>query len=497
MNITSKMYKSWDKKMDICCIDEKGTWRLSDLYTRIEALKQVLTYKGLQKGDKVAIIVPNSSSYIVSILAVLDLGGVVVPIDPHFPDLIAIDLITSAKCKFVCISSYLEDNYINKRLNINVLIEANGDWKMDSNIMFQELDLPVVSENDSAFILFTSGTSGHPNGVILTHEGVLTNVEAIIEYMNPTAKDIFYIAKSGVHCSTLIGEILVGLNVGASLIIKNPVVSPTSILKRCDEYSPTILFVNPTILKLITQVKIKKYNISSIRLIYTSGAIADSEILLKADSFFSGAIIQNVYGLSEAGFRVSAQRLDQPRKLGSVGKPLKHTEIEIRSSKGEICKPYEIGQILIKSKSTMKGYVNKGRTPAKFLNAWLLSGDLGYLDSDGELFVKGRADDMIIRSGHNIDPYRIEKIIKKIDGIEDCIVFGVPDKLNGNNIVCGVVQEGKGSININSIFEQCSLLLPSYECPQIFVEWDKLPTTLNGKHSRKLARNYFETSRMG
>lgn len=132
-------------------------------------------------------------------------------------------------------------------------------------------------------------------------------------------------------------------------------------------------------------------------------------------------------------------------------------------------------------------------TNGKIVDGWLKTGDLGYLDEDGDLFILGRADEMIIRGSHNIDPYRIEGIIKKLSGIVNCVVVGVPDKINGERIICLFQRDSSVKIEQHNILNFCREYLAPYEIPQGIYEVKAIPTTPGGKISRYLAGEYYKT----
>jgi long-chain acyl-CoA synthetase len=507
MRIEDFIFKNAYNDHAICCIDDSGEWKYNQLNERVEKLKESLLAGGVNPLDRVAVISENSSSFIVAVLSVLSVGAVPVPIDPQVPYLPAVELMIRCKARHVLVSGLRPEKNFLKPENeahkgkIQILSEAQGHWELKGELPGEvKHDKWEESENidhthEPALILLSSGTSGESKGVLLTHEAIIHNINAIMDYMKPTHKDIFYIAKTVVHCSTLIGELFVALRAGARIIMQNPVVPPSVILKRIESLKPTIICVNPTLLRLLVMTKGSKYDVSSIRLLYTSGAVAGEELLKRAEEYFSGAKVLNVYGLTEAGPRVTAQRADEKIKYGSVGKPIRGVQVAVRDNNNNLCVPGSKGVVYVKSPSIMLGYIKDHMTiKDKICDGWLNTGDIGYLDEDGDLFITGRADEMINRGSHNVDPNRIEREICKMDGIAGCIVFGVPDKINGQNIVCAYVKETGSCVKPEDIIEHLKNGLSSYEYPQSIVEWSELPRTTGGKLSRRLAlEQYLKT----
>lgn len=513
MRIEDFIFKNVYKDDEICCIDDAGEWKYIELNERVEELKASLLMSGVKPLDRVAVICENSSSFIAALLSILSIGAAAVPIDPQIPYAPAFDLIIKCKAAHVCVSglrpekNFAKSGVTSEEEGIQILSEARGHWKPQLESIGEQGELstgkrsqithwqPVSSDDVPALILFSSGTSGESKGAVLTHKAIIHNINAIIDYMLPSKRDIFYIAKTVVHCSTLIGELFIALKVGARIIMQNPVVPPTVILKRIDSHKPSIICVNPTLLKLLVMTNPSKYNVDSIRLIYTSGAIANEELLKRAKEYFGGARVLNVYGLTEAGPRVTAQRAGEKVKYGSVGKPILGVEVTVRDDMGNTCAPNSTGRVYVKSPSIMSGYISSDTVlKDKITDGWLNTGDLGYLDEDGDLFITGRADEMISRGSHNVDPNRIEREICKIKGIAGCMVFGVPDKINGQNVVCAYVRETGSCIKTEEIIEHLYNGLSAYEYPQSIVEWPELPKTPGGKLSRRLAlEQYLKT----
>ena len=233
-------------------------------------------------------------------------------------------------------------------------------------------------------------------------------------------------------------------------------------------------------------------DLSSVRLVYTSGAIAHEDLLIKLEKMFEKAKVLNVYGLTECG-RVSAQRVNVSKiKYESVGKPIKGIEVMIKNKEGSICNVREIGLVYIKSSNMMIGYFNDDiLTNSKVSNGILNTGDLGYIDEDGELFIVGRADDMVIVSSHNVDPNYVEKIINLVEGVEKCIVFGVIDEYIGSKLICLFEKKRGYKIFKGDILDFCTKKLATYECPKEVYEVKQIPLTVGGKLSRVVAREYY------
>lgn len=480
-------------------IDDQGEWRFQGLRDRVLELAGKLQCQGIGPLDRVALISENGASFLVGLLGILAVGAVAVPIDPQIPVANVIERGVQCSIKGVCVSGIRPEKNIMEHDNLPndwiISSEKNGDWGIGLRDDRAVSLVPVGTDQDAAVILFSSGTTGTPKGVVLSHQAILENVAAITGYMQPGPADIFYIIKTMVHTATLTGELLTGLRAGVGIIARNPVVPPAVILKRIETMKPTILFANPSLLRVLLKVNSQSFDLSSLRLVYTSGAVAEKELLLETKRLFPKAGIFNVYGLTEAGPRVTAQGIGGGmNKPGSVGKPIRGISLIIKNQEGQNCKSGETGRIFVKTPSLMLGYWNDPEsTQAKIGDGWLDTGDLGTMDEDGELFVLGRADEVIIRGAHNIDPYRIENVIRRFPGVANCIVFGVPDSTSGHRVVCAIQTEDGVSLEHQKIIVHCREYLAPYECPQVICRWEEIPLTPSGKVSRKLAKDRYAT----
>lgn len=302
------------------------------------------------------------------------------------------------------------------------------------------------------------------------------------------------------YVSSLIGEVLVALFTGSRLIISNPKNSPRSTLSLIEKHKVTIIGVNPAILNLLIKTSnLGSFDLSSVRSLFVSGSMADKELLMEAQKVFSAAGVYNVYGLTEAGFRVSAQRENGFNDYGSVGIPLNGVQIKIVNDQGMECAPLHSGEVYVKTPSVMKGYLNNSAlTKEKIVDGWLKTNDKGYVDENGQLFILGRKDDMINRDGFNIDPVHIESVINNHEGIKECIVFAISDEKVEQKIICAYVRCNRfsGEINSKVINQFCQSYLKQIEIPNIAVEWDTIPITTTGKLSRHLARERYLRERL-
>lgn len=442
----------------------------------------------------VGIIAENSFEYVESLLSIWNDDNVAVLIDWRLPiEQIQNSLIKAnvSKCYIWCELTKIINSLKKNNNNIEICcISCLNNKYNDLPIAVREKYHDNYTDN-AAIIFFSSGTTGKSKGVILTHSAIQKNADAIIKYMQPSSNDSISIVKSLSHSSTLVGELLVGLKASIPIYMTRTILSPSEALRWMNKTKTTILCLNPTLLQLYT---FAAYKIQMIYLkkIYVSGSVLSVELQSRARNIFKQVKIFNVYGLTEAGPRVTAQMEKSYNKLGTVGRAINGVRVRIIDANGKTAKLGELGTIHVATPSIFSKYLQQENTN-KF--EWLNTGDFGYIDIEGDLYVVGRKDDMIVHGAYNIYPLYIENIICGFSFIEDCIVFGIPDELYGSKICC-MYMCVNSDVNKQLMYDLCKNKLASYEIPNFFIQVPSLPMTVGGKKSRNAAlKLYYDLER--
>lgn len=430
---------------------------------------------------RVGLIGENSNEYIDKLLDIWNHGDCAVLIDWRIPYQTAIEMMREANVS-VC---YTEDRWLsNSSSDISNNIEFivfNRKSNSAELVLYEVYNkfCESYSQNE-AIIIYSSGTTGRAKGIILSHYAINTNADAIIDYMRPTEQDCLYIAKTISHSSTITGELLVALKTRTPLVIAPTIVPPRFVLHAIDKYNVSILCLNPTLLKMYTEAcKNSNYDLDTLKTIYVSGEILNDRVYREAHEVFQGSDIYNVYGLSEAGPRVTAQRLDCCQS-NSVGRPLKNIEIAIVNEQEKLVKYGEYGIVHVNTPSSFNGYITGEKRLESLYKGWLNTGDIGYWDENGELHIVDRVDDMIIINSHKVYPKKIEKQILNCDFVKECAVTKIT-YMDGEFLVC--LYTGKRNSE-QEIEKKLRKLLPVYEIPRRFIWCDIIPRTLNGKISK-------------
>ena len=430
---------------------------------------------------RVALIGINSIGYIHKLINIWNDGLCAVLIDYQTPFHAAIQMMREAEVQKCYMQENLWSDYISDCSEIEfILYPANSELIFNlPNFLYEEFH-PNYSDKE-AVVIYSSGTTGISKGIILSHFAININADAIIGYMNLLSEtDCIYTVRHLSHSSTLTGELLVALKSHTKMVIVASAVPPRLILSSIMKYGVTILCINPTLLSLLCdEAKRKFYDVSCLQKVYVSGAILNDAIYEKAKSVLAGTLIFNVYGLSEAAPRVTAQTLDCC-KSNSVGKPIKGVEIVVTAENGEVVPNGERGIIHVKTPSMFSGYVTGTQKHISLYQDWLNTGDIGFWDEFGELHVVGRVDDVIICDAHKIYPSDVEKLILENPSISDCAISRCT--VNGlETIGCLYVSNRECTAEI---IHRIKDRLAKYEIPKRYLRTEVIPHNSRGKVDR-------------
>jgi len=425
--------------------------------------------------SRIGLIGENSIEYIDKLLDIWNSGNCAVLIDWRIPFQAAVDMMKEADVS-IC---YLEDTKYDIK-DSSAEIKFITYKRKSNSAKLLPFEIYDKFENNysrsEAIVLYSSGTTGKAKGIILSHYAINTNADAIIDYMNPTDSDCIYLAKVLSHSSTLTGELLVALKTRTKLVIAPTIVPPRFVFKNIEKFGVSIICLNPTLLqKYAEEYDSGKYSLPTLRTIYVSGSILNDKIYAAAHAVFKNIAIYNVYGLSEAGPRVAAQKSEHC-KSNSVGVPITDIEIMIVSDVGKPVEKGEKGIIHVNTPSRFDSYVIGNEKMKSFYRDWLNTGDIGYIDKNDELHIVGRYDDLIIIDSYKIYPNYIEQIALNLDVIKECVVF-LSDVFG---LTCVYTKKVKEDIKSN-LMHLLKDSLAYYETPNKYICVDYIPKTPNGK----------------
>lgn len=444
--------------------------------------------------NRVALIGRNSTKYIDQLLKIWDNGDSAVLLDYHMPIKRIIEIIQDATVSQCVVEQEIYEHWGECVPTGVTFCTYSAD--MTDRIWINELHSQRFTADytdKEAVIIYSSGTTGCSKGIILSHKAINTNADSIIEYTKITKNDCLYVIKSLSHSSTLTGELLIALKAGAKLVVAHSSLSPQIIVKELEYYNTTILCLNPRLLNMLAdELSIKQHNLNALRNIYVSGEVIKEKNIRRLREKICRIPIYNVYGLSEAGPRVSAQT-DSSNRENSVGKPITGVSVVVTNEEGLPINKGERGIISVDTPSRFSGYVTGDyKYPSIYMN-WLNTGDIGWFDENGELFITGRYDDLIIADAHKIYPNDIEGYILQISGVDDCVVLGID---HDERMVIACIYVAKRTISRIEFYKALRNELMSYEIPTLYIRLNYMPVNRNGKIDKKevykVCLNYLE-----
>ncbi|MDP9739810.1 UNVERIFIED_ORG: long-chain acyl-CoA synthetase [Bacillus sp. B2I3] len=482
---------------------------------------------GLQKGERVAVMLPNCPQGVISFFGILMAGGVVVQTNPTytereleyqmkdsgakmilvmdilFPRVSAVasrtdieHIIVTAIKEYLPFPKNLIYPFIQKKqYGIVINVEHEGNHHLFSEIMkrkiTEEVDtVPIDVNNDLALLQYTGGTTGFPKGVMLTHKNLLANTKMCNAwlYKNKRGEERILAILPFFHVYGMTTVLVLSVMEGNTMIIM-PKFDVEATLKTIQKQKPTMFPGAPTMyIGLLNHPDIAKFDLSSINACISGSASLPLEVQEQFEKITGGKLVEG-YGLSETSPVTHANFIwDQPRVKGSVGLPWPDTDSAILSlESNEELPPNEIGEIAIKGPQVMKGYWNRpDETEKTFKNGWLLTGDLGYMDEQGFFYVVERKKDTIIAGGFNIYPREVEEVLYEHEAIQEVVVAGIPDPYRGETVKAYVVLKKNARVTEEELNEFARKNLASYKVPRSYEFRDELPKTTIGKILRRV-----------
>ncbi len=473
-----------------------------ELKHNIDSFAKYLELIGIRKGDHVAILLTNSKEFIISLLSVSKLGGVAVPINTFLKKQEIEYILQNSDSKLLItqtkfseeISDVLNNTDIEKIIwvdNYPNLDEKNLSFEEGLTIEDYEHIKPQGELDDPFVIIYTSGTTGKPKGVVLSYKNIFSNILNIKKLGMITHKDRFITYLPMFHTFTLTVTVLLPLYTASPMVIIKSILPFSNIIKQTLLKRVTIFIGVPEVFNALSKAKLPWYFMwfHKIRYFISGGAPLSKATLERMRNKFKRSPLLEGYGLSECSPVVAVNRPEKQKDL-SVGPPLPDYEVKIVDSELMEVERGEIGEIIVKGDCVMKGYYkNKEATQQVIINGWLLTGDLGYLDEEGYLYVVDRLKDLIISKGINIYPREIEEILNLHPDIEESAVVGKKDENHGEIPVAFLkLKEGVENIDESEIKKYLKEHLANYKIPKNIYVLEDFPRNATGKILKRKLR---------
>jgi len=475
--------------------DDVSEMTFFDLYQFVLSMNCYLDGHGVCHQDRVAVILPNSTLMTLLFLSVVGSGRVFIPINPK-SGLNEVEYILNAtKPKIILVSNFTEEKVGRLYQSQSKVIENIAQFINDvySYLGHDESNFSVGA-TDAAEIVFTSGTTGNPKGVVLTHQNILADSFGIGKMFDFNRGMRFLTTTPIFHNSGQIPTTMVPLWCGGTTTPIRPEVGLIKFDYFVDKFKINWSFVTPSFISFLMSGD-KVEDISSLDGLFVGGAKLSPALMDKFENKFSISLYE-AYGLTETtSFATCVQKDTRYRVYGSAGVPLFVNEIRINEPSVIDDSGYLIGEILIKGDNVFKEYLGQPElTVKKKPKDWFYSGDLGYVDDDNNLFVIDRIDNMIIVGGENVYPTEVERFVPNMEGIIDAVLSSRPHPILGNELV--LVYEAKKGVNldVNEWIKMLEIQVSSFKIPSVFINaFDVndagIPRADNGKVLRKKLRD--------
>ncbi len=463
-------------------------------------LGNALKKLGVKHGDRVIMQMPNCPEILQAFQAVWKIGAIAVPINylvgqddiayiyrdcgakviissPEYLDKVKTALASISGEKFVIMVNR-DKEQANGTLSFHKLVEENSD----------SLEMEKTEDDEVAAIVYTSGTTGKPKGVMLTNYGLYYTAKMQQETTN-LPQDLVSLAVlplcHSYGIATMNGSFL---RLKGKVVIL-PSINLEQIFSAIDKYKVQSLPAVPTIyVYMLLFPDAAKYDISSLKYFICGSAPLSLKTWNDFKEKFGGEIAEG-WGLTEAGANNSINPLDGLKKVGSIGKPMNGMEMKIFDLNGNEAAQGGEGEIVIKGPMVMKGYWNLAdETKSAIRDGWLHTGDVGYVDEDGYFFITDRLKDLIIKGGENISPRTIEEALMNFPKIAEAAVIGVKDDLYGEDIKGFVVLKPNEKATPEEIIEFCKTKLTKFIVPKEIAIMTSLPKSAVGKILKKELR---------
>lgn len=340
----------------------------------------------------------------------------------------------------------------------------------------------ITPSEHPALIMCTSGTSGKPKGVMLSERNIIANVSDIADYFKMNKSDTILISRPLYHCAVLTGEFLTAIAKGANIRFYSEQFNPIKVLELIKEYKITSFCGTPTLLSVIARFNRNNYT-DTLKHICISGECMSADTGRKIRCAFPACKIYHIYGLTEACPRVSYLPPEYFNEYPDcVGIPLKSVSIKVLNKSGCPCNKNEEGILYVKGDNVMLGYYRDPERTLKVLkDSWLCTGDIAVINDAGFLKIKGRNDDLIIKSGMNVYPAEIEGVLKQDPRVKEVLIYGIHNQY-GTQI--GMKLVGDFS-SVEEAKRFCLKALPSFQVPSVIELMDELPKSGSGKIIRR------------
>jgi amino acid adenylation domain-containing protein len=491
------------EKVALVCEERRVTY--AELETRSNALSHGLVRCGVRRGDRVIIFMDNSVEAALAFWAVLKANAVVSVVSPLtkidklaylLNDCQAVALVTHADflsiaCEAASRAPGLRNTIVAGSPSEEMLKNMPGVWSFEdllSGLPSNQTPPRCCIDIDLAAIIYTSGSTGEPKGVMLSHRNMLTAATSIAAYLEISSDDVI-LCVLPLSFDYGLYQMIMAFRQGARLVLEQSFAFPAKVLQTVVEEKVTGFPGVPTIFAILAEMKnLNVYDFCSIRFVSNTAAALPLRQIEALKRIFPQAKIFSMYGLTECKRCSYLPPEDLDRKPDSVGIAIPNTELWVEDENGNHLGPGQVGQLVVRGATVMKGYWGKPEATAKKLRPGLFSGEMVLhtgdyckMDEEGYLYFVGRMDDIIKSRGEKVSPREVENVLMNIQGVKEAAVIGVPDEVLGQSIKAFVVLESGMGLTVKELQRECLRRLENFMVPHEIELVPDLPKTSSGK----------------
>ncbi|MBV6274264.1 AMP-binding protein [Alcaligenaceae bacterium CGII-47] len=493
MNLAHILLQSAPLYGDKALFRYNGTdYEFDAIQTQIHQLAHALRMRGVQRGDRVLLLAKNKPEWVVAMLGSLAVGAIVVPVNPA---------LTAAELGYIVEHSEPSLVFVDTDLLASIeqcvperLRAVFGDEQPDSFDLLLAQGIPQAEfaecePQEPAVIFYTSGTTGRPKGVLLSHEALsaITEISGGNFQIRPDDKSIIPNSLSFIY--PLMINCCACIRAGATIVLQDRF-HPELVLRTIESERITIFMGVPTMYTMMLNWALgKDVDASSLRYCVAAGSSLSWNVVQQMQQTF-GVTLYDLWGQTEGTPITSYDpATERQGRRDSCGRALPGCAVRIVDEDDRELPHGEVGEVLLKGPNVMLGYYkNLQATQETLRDGWVYTGDLGRLDADGYLYIVGRKRDMIIRGGANVYPVEIEETLYQHPAVLECAVVGTPDELYGETIKACIVTREAHQASAEELQDHCRQLLAEYKVPSAVAFMDELPKGPTGKILKRLLR---------
>lgn len=487
LNKLAENYEKLPNKVAIDMLSHDGSIEkitYSQLEDQVSRTATYLQSLGVKSGERVAVQLPKCLPFIYIHLATMQLGAIFLPLNPAYPLSELSYFVGDAEpCLFIGDSNNPRALY--DGLGDIQVVTLNPDKKqwIQNLAEYEPLATPLPTDPDqTAMMLYTSGTTSRPKGAQITHGNLTANIEGLHQAWGWQEDDVILHVLPIFHVHGLIVALHGALHAGATAALL-PKFDAATVLELLQTKQFTVFMGVPTIhRRLYNEAKDNTIDLSHMRLMTSGSDRLPDDLFFGYQKTFNYTLLER-YGMTETGMNLS-NPLNGERRVGSVGMPLPGVEARIVHPETEVPLPDgEVGEVRIRGPHVCKGYWRQPEKTAEAFTAdgWLRTGDMGVRAEDGYFTLKGRAKDLIITGGLNVYPPEVELVLMEHDAVAACAVIGCPDDEWGEQVIAAVIKSEQADTTEDDLISYCREHLASYKAPRRILFVDDFPQNALGK----------------